>query len=337
MLNCPSTNDWGVPVRRVAGQAHARRGHEHADGLDLAGVDVLALGDLEELVEGVVHVPTAGVGLEPRAQDLPLLAEARRGQVGVRVVGVPVEEPAGAVDGVARGEEVGLRQRQRQQRAVGGQPRVGALVPAAVLEELQRAGGLAPVEAHRVRDGPGVEPEDAPRGRGRAERAAGRGHVEAPVVVGLGVDGRPEPDSHLVAGDDARQQFRPGGVDALGRGERRRQHGRPRMQRRRAVRVVVVEAVGHRAVEQRGVLGRHRLARREDGPGGAAVERPDSLEEGVRGGRARFGAGGDAGGVEEEPLGVVDHLLREVPELEVGRERRLSLRDGHTPRTGTAT
>ena len=80
-----------------------------------------------------------------------------------------------------------------------------ALGPGAVREELQAAGALAQRGAERAFDLPGIEPEH-PRGRRRrAERAAGRGRVEAAVVMCSGGQGERDAAGDLIARDDGRQ------------------------------------------------------------------------------------------------------------------------------------
>ena len=202
-----------------------------------------------------------------------------------------------------------------------------ALRPRAVLEVLHRPGRLAQRDAEGVDRARGVEAEDLRAGRDGAEDARHRGDVEAAVVRRL-----PERGAHtardLVAGGERLEEPRARRALLLRHRERGGNHRRARMERAEQVRVVEIERVRERAVQQRRVLERvaARLADDSARPG-PRRERKHGLPErparlGLHGGERR-----DPDKVEQALLQAVLGVSRHPLE----RERRDELRERESP------
>ncbi|MNN38578.1 hypothetical protein D3C81_1525830 [compost metagenome] len=108
----------------------------------------------------------------------------------------------------------------------------------------------------------GVKPEEARCRSGGAERTGGGGLVEAGVVMR---PAQPAADTagHLHAGEEGFQQRLAAGLLLLGHGQRRGQHGDARVADKIEMRVVIVQRMRDRSVEQRSGAGRDALRQAE--------------------------------------------------------------------------
>ncbi|WFN15337.1 hypothetical protein LXE92_34685 [Burkholderia contaminans] len=130
--------------------------------------------------------------------------------------------------------------------------------------ELQpQPGRLRRGDAERVVGGRRIEPEQACRGGGRAQRAERRGVVETEFVVAA-AERETDPRHRLDADDVCVEQFERAACAHLREREQRRQQHGAGMAAHAAVHVVVVERVACITVEQRRVLRRHRCRTADD-------------------------------------------------------------------------
>ncbi len=174
----------------------------------------------------------------------------RAGRVRVRRIGA--QEAVAAFQRLGGALEALAHQRGGHQTIAGGPADLEALGPGAVGQELQAAGALAQHGAQGAFHPLGAQAEHPGGGGGGTERAAGRGGMEAAVVVLAGGQSQGDAAGDFVAGDDPGQHVGAGRADHLACGERRGDHRRAGMQRAGGVRVVEVERMRQRAVQERG-------------------------------------------------------------------------------------
>ena len=220
----------------------------------------------------------------------------------------------------ARADEIVARQRRGDDAVHRGGADLVALVPGAVDQELQRARGLAAGDAER-RDDLVLRQAEQFSGRRRgAIGSGGRGRMKAARVMRGRIERVAEPAAHFIAGHDRGQHVAAGGADHFADRERRRHHGRARMQRGVRMGVVEIEGVAERAVEQRRDRGRPGLAVAEHGGFALAVERQrfQHLQQRGRGFRIAPRPDRAAEEIERQHLGALQHLRRDVLEFQVG-------------------
>ena len=212
----------------------------------------------------------------------------------------------GSLEDRAGAREAGLRQVRRHHAGVGGPAGVQALGPGAVGQVLDDPAGLASAEPERRGELGRGQAEEATGGGGRAEGPAERGRVEASSVKRART-GTADGGHDLDAGDERRQHLGAGSVTGLPGGERRRCAARAGVDDGVLQRVIVVEPVGQGAIGEDGRGHPHLLARAPEArlgrPAQAARHRLDAARELLRHGRQRH-----AGGVQEEPRGLLDDV-----------------------------
>ena len=242
------------------------------------------------------------------------LAEPGDRLVRMRVVGVAGEQAVLALDRFARADEIVARQRRGDHAIHRGGADLVALVPGAVDQELQRARGLAAGDAEGGDDLLLGQAEQFARGGRRAIGAGGRGRVEAARVMRGRVERVAEPAADLIARDDRGQHVAARRADHLADGEGGRNHRRARMQRGIRVRIVEIEGMAERAVEQCRDRRRPGLAVAEHGGLALGVERERLQHLQDRGGRFRLAAGPDGAAeeIQRQHLGAIQHFRRNI-------------------------
>ena len=207
-----------------------------------------------------------------------------------------------------------------------------ALRPGAVDEELEAARGLRKRDPERGFDRLRRQTECPRRRCRRAEGAAGGARVKAARVVLAGRQREGEPAGDLVPRDDARQHVRARRPIHLARRHRRRDRRHPRMEAARGVRVVEIERMAERAVEECRAGGR--IARRIAEHAGIARTQAERAHAGEQRRRA-LGLGPRADDIadqvehqEPRPLG---HFRRQPPQCQPGRELRKLAGDSSFP------
>ena len=195
------------------------------------------------------------------------------------------------------------------------------LRPGAVDQELQTAGALAQHGAKRALHLIRAQAEYAGRGSGGTERAAGRGGVEAAVVVLAGGERECHAAGDLIAGDDGRQHIGARRAGHLASGQCRGDYGRARMQRAGGMCVVEIQRMRQRTVEERRTGGRvARGVTEHAGIAGGHAHGADRGKEGRRALRVVACADDVADQVEHQEAGALHHLGRQTVEADVGGE-----------------
>src|SRR5256885_7978998 len=224
-------------------------------------------------VEVGVVVVAARVRLEADPEGLPRRAERLEGRRVRRLSEKgPVEAEPALEDGL-RSAEPAARERRRHEARVRGPARVEALNPRPVFQELEEARGQAARDAEGGGEPCLVEAVELARGEGRGEGAAGRGRVPT-AGVELAWRRHAEPRDGFEPRDDGRDRGAAAGARRLADRQHRGQDDRRGVRDRGGVRIVEVEAVGERAVDERrerrrrGALGAH------DGAGAALAAPP---------------------------------------------------------------
>ena len=248
----------------------------------------------------------------------PRIAEPAVDHVGAVAAARCAEKPAVGFETVQRRREPERRQLRRHDAAFGGASRMKRLGHRA--EVFAQSGGLGGAEAQRAPRGFAIEAEQLRGARGGADRTAGRGAVEAVLIVArhdrLG-DLAFDLDADLIRG----HQVAAAASVSLGERQRRRQRrcGRMREQAVDAIlghgelRVVVVVGVdGNPVGERREARGQTQVAADH---GAAAVggdaQRRKIAPRNVT--RLRRGAGErEADAVEHRTLAKVGHVGGDV-------------------------
>ena len=200
--------------------------------------------------------------LERGFEELPPLAQVagQVEQILVRLGAVAVQKAKRALEDLRCTDHAGLRERGAHKCVVHRKARVQPLVPAPVFEILHRPCRLGAGEAECVLDGPDGEPLQDRDGRHRAEDPRRRRVVEAARVC-LVPQLLPQAARHLVAdGDGDEEPIDVGlGSEELCLRQARRNRSHAGVQRALGVRVVEVQRMAQRRVQQTRVLRRERL------------------------------------------------------------------------------
>lgn len=177
--------------------------------------------------------------------------------------------------------------------------------------ELRRATGHGKRDAPGLRELAGVEPHEARRRRGRAERSEQAGRVEAGFARRIRAGRHAEPRHDFVAGENCRHDVPPGRPPLGADRERRGDHDRARVAVRGFMGVVELIAMRRGAVDETG--------RRRACPVAAADQnRPSRRAVLARPGRQLAAPGlersaeRDRGVVEDQALELVDVFGREL-------------------------
>ncbi len=290
------------------------------------GVDAVLSSDRQGGVDAGVGVVVGWIRLEEDAGELPVLAQAvddRRG-VGLLVQEGAVQAEAPFQDsrraGVAVPGEGG-----GHQPGVGGPAAMQALDGPARAVRLDHAAAHAGRDAQGMPDPLGAESEQLGAGGGRAERPADRGRVPAvlePDVAHIRqVAGHADPDRQLDADRGGVDRLGAGAATRFGQRQRGRHDAGAGMEDRGQVRVVEVQAVGKRPVDQR-ALRRRVAARAADDAGLLAPTPPaDQLGHAVA---ESLGVGrhADTERVQDAQLDAVPDLGRDAFARCLGGEAR---------------
>ena len=258
--------------RRVTAHAVDERIDDHVHLLDVIGREAVCGAQVVDGVDCGMGGAAGGVRLDGDAPELPVLAEFA--QIGIRIArgrreGM-VEAAPDLLEDVRRPREAAACEHGAHQAAPGRMARMHALALRAVVHAAPEAGGEGRGKAERILRLLHGKAQDAGCGCGRTERAAGARRVEARAVVRfIGAAGLERTAGDVVADHHRVDELAPrhGTVRKLHRGDGRRHHHGARMVA--SARVVKLEGMRGRAVDERGVDGRHRLAAApERGPAG---------------------------------------------------------------------
>ena len=315
---------------RLADQHHPGARQAEGDGGDVSRPEVIGGTQRERRVDAGVAIAAGRIRLHRRMHQLEHRAEVLHRAGRVRVGRVGVQEAVAAFQRLGGALEALAYQRGGHQAVAGGPADLEPLGPRAVDQELEAAGALAEHCAQRAFHLLGSQPEHPCGGGGGTERATGRGGVEAAVVVLAGGQREGDAAGDLVAGDDPGQHIRAGCADHLARRQRRRDHRRAGMQRAGGMRVVEVQRVRQRAVQQRracrsvaGGVAEHA------GIAGGHAHRADRGEERGRALGVVPGADDVADQVEHQEARALHHVGRQPVEADVGGELREFGGDAH--------
>ena len=145
--------------------------------------------------------------LHQHVHEQELCAEPVLDDRRLEAVGIGARETAAALDHVDRAGKAVLGQQRRGDAALRGMRGLDALAGGARVVELRDAAGIAAGEPDRREDSfVGAAEQQPARGRGGAEHVAGAGALEAALEM-AGLHRKPDPDRHLVAGNDRRQHL----------------------------------------------------------------------------------------------------------------------------------
>ncbi len=277
----------------------------------------------DQAVQGRVGVAAARIGLHRDVQRFPVLAEPGDRALGMRRVGVADQQAMAALDGLGRAAEALGRQGRRDQAIHRRLADLPALVPGAVLQELQRAGRLAAGHAEGRNHLLGAQAQH-PSGRGRgAEGPCSRRWVETAGVVGGGIQRQAQPAADLVSGHDGREHRGAVRSRLLASRQGRGDHRGRRMQGALRVGVVEIQRVAEDAVQQggdrRGIASP--VAHHRADPLAIQAQPPQRREHG--GSRFRLAPRTHRAGqqVQRQGLGPLRRRRRDVGERQVGGER----------------
>ncbi len=295
LLGVPRVRDHRARFDRgVTGHRHdvgrsQALGLQRLDGLE-ERVDVVA--DRVALERGVRQFPRGADAVDQRGQP--------RGDVVVAGVG-GVEADRPLQDGGRTGHAE-PRHLDRHQPRLGGPAGVHRLDGGAAAEELEGPAGLATTDPQRVDEGVARGTGQQAGGDRGPERPGDRDGLEARRLE-RARGSQAERDQRLPGGGDGEQQLGARRALALGGGQCGRDDDRAAVDHRRHVRVVELQCVHERAVDQRRVGGGQPRVAADDGrvPGTEAREvGPD------RGGARRPAGEADAERVEQVVLRGAD-------------------------------
>ena len=297
---------------------------------DLGRLDVVGGAQRERGVDAGMAVAAGRIRLHRRMHQFEHGAEVLHRAGRVRVGRVGVQEAVAALQRLGGTLEALAHQRGGHQPVARRPADLETLGPGAVGQELQAAGALAQHRAQRAFDLLGGQAEHPRGGGGGTEGAAGGGGVEAAVVVLAGGQCQGDAAGDLVAGDDAGQHVGARCADHLAGREGRRDHRRAGMQRTGGVRVVEVERMRQRAIQERGAGGR--VAGGVAEHAGIARRHAHGAHRGEERRRA-FGvvsrADDVADQVEHQETRALHHLGRQPVQADVGGELREVCGDAH--------
>ena len=287
-----------------------------ADGVDVLPVEPPVVAQLQRRVDGGEGVTAAAVVLKGHAGDVVGLAKPVGGLRPVAVLAHRHAVTDLALEDVLRAHRAALGGERREDPGVGSMRAVHRLGMGERTERLlqpRRHGGAGG-------DGVGelllVQLQHGGHGRRGTEGAVGRGHM--PVLVMRTPHHAGDAGGDLVTDDNRAQEILARQVVRLRRGERGGDHWRAGMVDRVAEDVVELDGMRGGGVDHRGATQRRGPARREQArlaPADVVDQRLDQsgrrlLDTARRGGRTP---------VDDSPLGVVEHFVRQRP---------LPLRDG---------
>ena len=285
-----------------------------------SGVRLCSLPHRDQRIERGVGVAATRIRLYADLHGLVDLAEPGGRLVGMRVVAVADQQAVLAFDQLGRADEFVARQGRGDHAVHGGGADLVALVPGAIDQKLQRARGLAAGDAECRNDLRLRKPEQFSGGRRRAIGAGSRGRMKTLLVMRGRIERIAEPAADFIARDDRGQHLAAGGTDHFADRECRRHHGRARVQRGVRMRIVEIEGMAERAVEQRRHRRRPGLGVAEHGGFALAVERQRFQHPKQRGGGFRIAPRPDraAEEIQRQHLGALQYLRRNILEFQVG-------------------
>ena len=225
-----------------------------------------------------------------------------------------------ALDRLGCADKVVARQGRRDHAVHRGRADLVALVPAAIDQELQRAGRLAAGNAKRGDDLLFRQTKQFRRSGRRPIRPGGRGGMKAAGIMRGRIERIAEPAADLVACDDSGQYFAARRAYEFADRERGRHYRRARMQRGIRMGVVEIERMAERAVEQRGDRRRPGPVVAKHGRLAAPIQRKRLQRLEQRGRRFRITPrpDGAAEKIERQRLGALAYFFGDVFETKIG-------------------
>ncbi len=246
------------------------------DGRNLIRREAVPALQCQDSVHRRMGVAAGRIGLYPDPHRLPHRAKIGDRTLGARGVAVALEEAVSAFQRIGRPLEPIGGEARRHQTLHGSLAHLIALVPGAVLEELERTRRLAGRDPEGVLHRARVEAQQPPRRGRRAEGACSGGGMEAARIVRGRVQRHAEAAADLEADDDRRHQRRSGCICQFSGGDGGRHDRRARMQRTVGMGVIEIERMAERAVQQRCRRRAVTTVEAEHGAGAVAAE-PETL------------------------------------------------------------